>query len=44
MPCLLDSSHTFEKEGVNENVDAGDVIKIGHYGSMTGGTWLVRDW
>ncbi len=26
--CLLDSSHTFEKEGVNKNVDDGDVIKI----------------
>jgi hypothetical protein len=28
MPCLLDSSHTFEKEGVNKNVDAADTIKI----------------
>jgi len=26
--CLLDSSHTFAKEGVNRNVDGGDAIKI----------------
>jgi hypothetical protein len=26
--CLLDSSHTFEKEGMNKNVDGGVAIKI----------------
>jgi hypothetical protein len=28
MPCLLDSSHTFEEEGVNVNVIADDMFKI----------------